>query len=77
MQDLLADNGQKRLASIKSNGQKSLEEGKEQLQTAESNLENGKSQLEQAESRLKTQEEQGDRFTRTAKESNRGTADKS
>ena len=48
----------KRLASIKSNGQKSLEEGKEQLQTAESNLENGKSQLEQAESRLKTQEEQ-------------------
>ena len=58
LQDLLADNGQKRLASIKSNGQKSLEEGKEQLQTAESNLENGKSQLEQAESRLKTQEEQ-------------------
>ncbi len=31
LQDLLADNGQKRLASIKSNGQKSLEEGKEQL----------------------------------------------
>ena len=58
LQDLLADNGQKRLASIKSNGQKSLEEGKEQLQTAESNLENGKSQLEQAKSRLKTQEEQ-------------------
>ena len=58
LQDLLADNGQKRLASIKSNGQKSLEDGKEQLQTAESNLENGKSQLEQAESRLKTQEEQ-------------------
>ena len=58
LQDLLADNGQKRLASIKSNGQKSLEEGKDQLQTAESNLENGKSQLEQAESRLKTQEEQ-------------------
>ena len=58
LQELLADNGQKRLASIKTNGQKSLEEGKEQLQTAESNLENGKSQLEQAESRLKTQEEQ-------------------
>ena len=58
LQDLLADNGQKRLASIKANGQKSLEDGKEQLQTAESNLENGKSQLEQAESRLKTQEEQ-------------------
>ena len=58
LQDLLADNGQKRLVSIKTNGQKSLEEGKEQLQTAESNLENGKSQLEQAESRLKTQEEQ-------------------
>ena len=31
LQDLLADNGQKRLASIKANGQKSLEEGKEQL----------------------------------------------
>ena len=58
LQDLLADNGQKRLASIKKNGQKSLKDGKEQLQTAESNLENGKSQLEQAESRLKTQEEQ-------------------
>ena len=58
LQDLLADNGQKRLVSIKANGQKSLEEGKEQLQTAESNLQNGKSQLEQAESRLKTQEEQ-------------------
>lgn len=58
LQDLLADNGQKRLAGVKANGQKSLEEGKEQLQTAESNLQNGKSQLEQAESRLKTQEEQ-------------------
>ena len=58
LQDLLADNGQKRLASIKANGQKSLEDGKEQLQTAESNLQKGKSQLEQAESRLKTQEEQ-------------------
>ena len=58
LQDLLADNGQKRLASIKADGQKRLEDGKEQLQTAESNLENGKSQLEQAESRLKTQEEQ-------------------
>lgn len=58
LQDLLADNGQKRLASIKADGQKSLEEGKDQLQTAESNLQNGKSQLEQAESRLKTQEEQ-------------------
>lgn len=58
LQDLLADNGQKRLASIKTNGQKSLKDGKEQLQTAESNLENGKSQLEQTESRLKTQEEQ-------------------
>ncbi|MFM9320303.1 FtsX-like permease family protein [Streptococcus sp. ST16] len=58
LQDLLADNGQKRLVSIKANGQKSLEEGKEQLQTTESNLQNGKSQLEQAESRLKTQEEQ-------------------
>lgn len=58
LQDLLADNGQKRLASIKTSGQKSLENGKEQLQTAESNLQKGKSQLEQAESRLKTQEEQ-------------------
>lgn len=58
LQDLLADNGQKRLASIKANGQKSLEDGKEQLQTAEGNLQKGKSQLEQAESRLKTQEEQ-------------------
>ena len=58
LQNLLADNGQKRLASIKTNGQKSLEDGKEQLQTAESNLQKGKSQLEQAESRLKTQEEQ-------------------
>lgn len=58
LQDLLADNGQKRLAGIKANGQKSLEEGKEQLQTAESNFQNGKSQIEQAESRLKTQEEQ-------------------
>ena len=58
LQDLLADNGQKRLASIKTNGQKSLEDGKEQLQTAERNLQKGKSQLEQAESRLKTQEEQ-------------------
>ena len=58
LQDLLADNGQKRLASIKTNGQKSLKDGKEQLQTAENNLQKGKSQLEQAESRLKTQEEQ-------------------
>lgn len=58
LQDMLADNGQKRLVSIKTNGQKSLEAGKEQLQTAESNLQKGKSQLEQAESRLKTQEEQ-------------------
>lgn len=58
LQDMLADNGQKRLVSIKTNGQKSIEAGKEQLQTAESNLQNGKSQLEQAESRLKTQEEQ-------------------
>ena len=58
LQDLLEDNGQKRLASIKANGQKSLEDGKEQLQTAEGNLQKGKSQLEQAESRLKTQEEQ-------------------
>ena len=58
LQNLLADNGQKRLASIKANGQKSLEDGKEQLQTAESDLQKSKSQLEQAESRLKTQEEQ-------------------
>ena len=58
LQDLLADNGQKRLASIKANGQKNLEDGKEELQTAESNLQKGKSQLEQTESRLKTQEEQ-------------------
>lgn len=58
LQDLLADNGQKRLASIKITGQKSLENGKQQLQTAESNLQNGKSQLEQAEIRLKMQEEQ-------------------
>ena len=58
LQDLLADNGQKRLASIKTNGQKSLKEGKEQLQAAERNLQKGKSQLEQAESRLKIQEEQ-------------------
>ena len=58
LQDMLADNGQKRLVSIKTNGQKSLEDGKEQLQTAESNFQKGKSQLEQAESRLKTQEEQ-------------------
>ena len=58
LQNLLADNGQKRLASIKANGQKSLDDGKEQLQIAESNLQKGKSQLEQAESRLKTQEEQ-------------------
>ena len=58
LQDLLADNGQKRLASIKANGQKNLEDGKEQLQAAERNLQKGKSQLEQAESRLKTQEEQ-------------------
>ena len=58
LKDLLADNGQKRLASIKTNGQKSLEDGKEQIQTAERNLQKGKSQLEQAESRLKTQEEQ-------------------
>ena len=58
LQNLLADNGQKRLASIKANGQKSLDDGKEQLQTVESNLQKGKSQLEQAESRLKTQEEQ-------------------
>jgi len=58
LQDLLADNGQKRLESIKTNRQKSLEDGKEQLQTAESNLQKGKSQLEQAEGRLKTQEEQ-------------------
>lgn len=58
LQDLLADNGQKRLASIKANGQKNLEDGKEQLQTAERNLQKGKSQLEQAESRLKIQEEQ-------------------
>ena len=46
------------MANIKTIGQKSLEEGKDRLQTAESNLENGRSQLEQAESRLKTQEEQ-------------------
>ena len=58
LQDLLADNGQKRLAGIKANGQKSLEDGKEQFQTAERNLQKGNSQLEQAESRLKTQEEQ-------------------
>ena len=58
LQNLLADNGQKRLASIKANGQKSLEDGKEQLKTAEGNLQKGKSQLEQAESRLKVQEEQ-------------------
>lgn len=51
-EDLLADNGQKRLASIKANGQKSLEDGKEQLQTAERNLQKGKSQLEKASSPL-------------------------
>ncbi|MEZ7643621.1 FtsX-like permease family protein [Streptococcus mitis] len=58
LQDLLADNGQKRLESIKANGQKSLDDGKEQLQIAKSNLQKGKSQIEQTESRLKTQEEQ-------------------
>ena len=72
LQDLLADNGQKRLASIKSNGQKSLEEGKDQLQTAESNLENGKSQLEQAESRLKTQEEQATALPEPQKSQTKG-----
>lgn len=58
LQDLLADNGQKRLESIKANGQKSLDDGREQLQIAKSNLQKGKSQIEQTESRLKTQEEQ-------------------
>ena len=72
LQDLLEDNGQKRLASIKANGQKSLEEGKEQLQTAESNLENGKSQLEQAESRLKTQEEQATALPEPQKSQTKG-----
>ena len=72
LQDLLEDNGQKRLASIKANGQKSLEDGKEQLQTAESNLENGKSQLEQAESRLKTQEEQATALPEPQKSQTKG-----
>lgn len=38
LQDLLADNGQKRLTSIKENGQKSLEEGEDQLQLLKATL---------------------------------------
>ena len=58
LQDLLADNGQKKIGKYQNKWAKEPGRGERTAQTAESNLENGRSQLEQAESRLKTQEEQ-------------------
>ena len=57
----------KKIGKHQNNWAKSLEEGKDRLQTAENNLENGRSQLEQAEVSLENARRTSDRSTRTTK----------
>ncbi|WP_250306954.1 FtsX-like permease family protein [Streptococcus sp. Marseille-Q3533] len=56
LKELVADNGQARLEKMKKDAQKSLDEGKKQLDKAETNLVAGKKRLQEIETRLQAQE---------------------
>ena len=58
LKELVADNGQARLEKMKKDAQKSLDEGKKQLDKAETNLVAGKKRLQEIETRLQAQENQ-------------------
>ena len=58
LKELVADNGQARLEKMKKDAQKSLDEGKKQLDKAETNLVAGKKRLQEIETRLQDQENQ-------------------
>lgn len=58
LKELVADNGQARLEKMKKDAQKSLYEGKKQLDEAETNLVAGKKRLQEIETRLQAQENQ-------------------
>ena len=58
LKELVADNGQARLEKMKKDAQKSLDEGKKQLDKAETNLVAGKKRLQEIETQLQGQEVQ-------------------
>ena len=58
LKELVADNGQARLEKMKKDAHKSLDEGKKQLDEAETNLVAGKKRLQEIETRLQAQENQ-------------------
>ena len=58
LKELVADNGQARLEKMKKDAQKSLDEGKKQLDKAETNLVAGKKRLQETETHLQGQEVQ-------------------
>lgn len=58
LKELVADNGQARLEKMKKDTQESLDEGKKQLDEAETNLTAGKKRLQEIETRLQAQENQ-------------------
>ncbi|MCP9075992.1 FtsX-like permease family protein [Streptococcus sp. CF4-2] len=58
LKELVADNGQARLEKMKKDAQKSLDEGKKQLDQVETNLVAGKKRLQEIETQLQGQEVQ-------------------
>lgn len=58
LKELVADNGQARLEEMKKDAQKSLDEGKKQLDEAETNLVAGKKRLQETDTQLQGQEVQ-------------------
>ena len=58
LKELVADNGQARLEKMKKDAQKSLDEGKKQLDEVETNLVAGKKRLQEIETQLQGQEVQ-------------------
>ena len=62
LKEQLADNGQARLEKMKKDAQKSLDEGKKQLDEAETNLVAGKKRLQETDTQLQGQEAQLSQF---------------
>ena len=62
LKELVADNGQARLEEMKKDAQKSLDEGKKQLDEAETNLVAGKKRLQETDTQLQGQEAQLSQF---------------
>ena len=62
LKELVADNGQSRLEEMKKDAQKSLDQGKKQLDEAETNLVAGKKRLQETDIQLQGQEAQLSQF---------------